>query len=88
MLIKRFQEPLSTPLGAGKTALLNEATGEYLTFDETATAIWDKTEAPITFDNLVLQLLEEYEVDRNLLEGEVRQALETLSQKKLIELHQ
>lgn len=88
MLIKRFQEPLSTPLGGGKTALLNEATGEYLTFDETATAIWEKIEAPITFDDLVSQLLDEYEVDRKLLEDDVNQALETLSQKKLIELEQ
>lgn len=88
MLIKRCHEPLSAPLGEGTIALLHEETGEYLTFDETATSIWEKIERPIAFDDLISQLLEEYQVDRNLLEIEVHDALRKLAQKKLVELQQ
>ena len=56
MLMKRFREPLSIPLGDGKTALRNEATGEYVT-DETANAIWKESPTPITVDDLVSRLL-------------------------------
>lgn len=86
MLITRRQEPLSTPMGGGHTALLCEETGEYLTFDETATAIWEKTRKPIEFDALVTALASEYAVDIAILEQDVRQTLDTLSDKKLIEL--
>lgn len=86
MLIKRRQEPLSTPMGGGHTALLCEETGEYLTFDETATAIWEKTRNPIEFDALVTELAGEYGVDIVRLRKDVRGALDTLSDKKLIEM--
>ncbi len=86
MLVKRNSSILASALPDGNTALLNVDTGRYLTFDATATAIWNRTQEPISFADLIASLLEEYEVDRTVLEKDVRTALETLAQKKVIAL--
>ena len=86
MLVKRNSSILASALPDGNTALLNVDTGRYLTFDETATAIWNRTERPIQFDDLIASLLEEYEVEPAVLEKDVRAALDTLCDKQVIAL--
>ena len=48
VLVKRNPRVLSSALPDGHTALLVIETGRYVTFDATATAIWNLTEQPIT----------------------------------------
>lgn len=86
MLIERISEPLSTPLGEGDTALLNERTGEYLTFNATASAVWEQTGSPIQFDVLVAALAKEYSVDQAVLESDVKRTLAMLEDKQLIKI--
>lgn len=86
MLVKRNATILASTLPDGNTALLNVDTGRYLTFDASATAIWQRTENPITFDDLIASLMEEFDVDKAVLEADVRAALETLAEKQVIEI--
>ena len=84
MLVKRNPRVLSSTLPDGNAALLVVETGRYVTFDETATAIWERTKEPIAFGDLVASLLEEYEVARDVLELDVRTTLETLAEKRVL----
>jgi hypothetical protein len=86
VLVTRNATILASTLPDGNTALLNTDTGRYLTFDASATAIWQRTENPITFDDLIASLMEEFEVERAVLEADVRAALETLAEKKVIQI--
>ena len=86
VLVKRNSSILASALPDGSTALLNPETGRYLTFDETATAIWSRTEEPITFSDLIASLLEEYDVDQAALEKDVKAALLNLADKKVLAL--
>lgn len=86
MLVKRNPRVLSSTLPDGNAALLVVETGRYVTFDATATAIWERTKQPITFADLIASLLEEYEVARDVLEDDVRAALDTLADKQVISL--
>jgi len=86
VLVKRNPRVLASALPDGNTALLVVETGRYVTFDPTATAIWERTEEPITLRDLVASLLSEYEADEAVLERDVRNALETLADKKVVTL--
>ena len=86
MLVKRNPRILASPLPDGSTVLLNLETGRYLTFNETATAIWERAAQPISVAEIVSSLLEEYEADRVTLEIDVRDALKTLSERQVVTL--
>lgn len=86
MLVKRNPRVLASALPDGNTALLVVETGRYVTFDAAATAIWEKTETPIAFSDLIASLLEEYDVDQVTLERDVKEALSTLADKQVVTL--
>lgn len=86
MLVKRNPRILSSVLPDGNAALLVVETGRYVTFDQTATAIWERTQEPIAFADLIASLLEEYDVAREVLEDDVREALEALAEKQVLSL--
>lgn len=86
MLVKRNPRVLASALPDGNTALLIVETGRYLTFDATATAVWERTQDPVTFADLVDSLLEEYAVERDVLERDLRATLATLAEKQVLTL--
>lgn len=86
MLVKRNANVLASSLPDGNMALLNVDTGRYLTFDETTSAIWNRTEKPISLSDLISSLLEEYDADPAVLEKDVRSTLETLAEKQVMSL--
>ncbi|MEM1194981.1 MAG: PqqD family peptide modification chaperone [Pseudomonadota bacterium] len=86
MLVKRNPRLLASALPDGNTALLVIETGRYVTFDKTATAIWDRTESPIDFADLIGSLLEDYDVARDVLERDVTDALHSLAEMQVLTL--
>jgi len=86
MLVTRNSEVLASPLPDGNTALLHIKTGKYLTFDETASAIWSRTEQPVSFTDLIASLLKEYDVEQSVLEEDVKATLQTLADKQVLSL--
>lgn len=86
MLVKRNPRLLASALPDGNTALLVIETGRYVTFDQTATAIWERTENPIAFVDLIGSLLEQYDVDQDVLERDVTDALHSLAEMQVLTL--
>ncbi|MEM6828722.1 MAG: PqqD family protein [Pseudomonadota bacterium] len=86
VLVKRNPRVLSSALPDGHTALLVIETGRYVTFDATATAIWNLTEQPITKDGIVSSLLAEFDVTPERLEEDVAHALAALEDKRIVTL--
>ncbi|MDJ0978926.1 MAG: PqqD family protein [Erythrobacter sp.] len=86
MLVKRNPRVLASALPDGNTALLVVETGRYVTFDETATAIWQRIEQPISFNDLIASLMAEYDVSNDVLQSDVRNALHALEDKQVLTL--
>lgn len=70
----------------GEAVILDTATGEYYGLNEVGARIWVLLQEPMTFTALVDALLEEYRVDRDQCEAEVRDLLCTMAEKELLEL--
>ena len=60
--------------------------GKYFAFNEVATRIWEILEKPKTEDELVTQLLEEYEVEEEQCRAEVKELLGELGKLGLVEM--
>ncbi len=86
MLVKRNPRLLASALPDGNTALLVVETGRYVTFDGTATAIWERIEDPIAFADLIDSLLAEYDVTQAVLEKDVTDALHKLAEMQVVTL--
>lgn len=65
--------------------ILDTATGEYYGLNEVGARIWALLQEPMAFSALVDALLEEYEVDRERCEAEVRDLLGRMEEKDLVE---
>jgi hypothetical protein len=70
----------------GEAVILDTATGEYYGFNEVGARIWTLLQEPMTFTALVDALLEEYRVDRDQCEAEVKDLLRRMAEKNLLEL--
>ena len=86
MLVTRNPRLLASALPDGNTALLVIETGRYVTFDETASAIWQRTQEPIAFADLIASLLSEYDVAQDVLERDVTKALHKLADMQVVTL--
>lgn len=71
---------------SGETVLLDLASEQYFGLDEVGTRIWMLLNEGQDLDGMVGTLLEEYEVERDQLEADVRALLESLLEAGLIEL--
>jgi hypothetical protein len=82
-----------------KNMILREIAGEYILIPTGALAlkytgvfaisslgvsVWKLLEADKTYEQIITDLLEEYEVDRETLERDVREFLDTLREKELL----
>lgn len=70
----------------GEAVLLDPTAGEYYGLNEVGTHIWTLLQEPMTFGEIVDALLDEYEVDRNQCEEEVRDLLDQMMEKSLLEV--
>ena len=82
-----------------KNMILREIAGEYILIPTGSLALkytgvfaisslgvcfWKLLEADKTYEQIITDLLEEYEVDRETLERDVREFLDTLREKELL----
>jgi hypothetical protein len=70
---------------SGETVLLDLASESYFGLDEVGTRIWTLLNEDKTAVEMVDVLLEEYEVERETLEGDVRDLLTALIEAGLLE---
>jgi hypothetical protein len=68
----------------GETVMLNMATAEYIKIDTIGAAIWQRLEQPVTVADLVVDLVESYQGDRDVIEADVLDFLEQISAKRLL----
>ena len=84
MAITISKDVLSQEL-AGETVLLDLASESYFGLDAVGTRIWQLLQGGADESQLVVTLLDEYEVEREVLERDVAELLDRLSEAGLIE---
>jgi len=58
--------------------------GKYFSLNQTATAIWEHLENPLTVEELYDRLMEEYEVDREQCIEEIKEYLDEMKELSLV----
>lgn len=81
---KRIVNLMEADVG-GELVALDAQAGQCFGFNEVATSVWRKLEQPKTFDELRDELLGDYEVDVEQCTRELRELLEDLLAKGLVE---
>ena len=76
---------ISTEL-EGEAVILDTAASEYYGLNEVGTRIWTLLQEPRTLDEIVKVLVEEYSVDRDQCEEDVRKLLNQMMEKNLLEV--
>lgn len=69
---------------SGETVLLDLASEKYFGLDPVGTRVWQLLNEGGSFSNMVDTFLDEYDVERGQLEGDVRELLESLVEAGLI----
>lgn len=70
----------------GETVMMNTITGKYYNLGKTGGAIWTIIEKAVIVDEIINQLTEKHQVDRNQCEQDVLLFLEQLYKSDLIEM--
>lgn len=81
---QRTEKGLFTNLG-GETVILNLAKNEYYSLNEISTFIWEKLESRPTTDEVVEQVMNEYEVSKEQCTQDVTLLFDELVSIDLIE---
>lgn len=68
----------------GETVMMDAATGKYYNLSEVGGRIWTLTENPLTWEELVQALTDEYDVDRAQCEEDIKPFMEQMIQNGLI----
>ena len=68
----------------GEVAMMNPDKGKYYGFDSIASRVWEIIFKPITYEELINQLIVEYDVSKQTCENDIRSLLEKLLKEGLI----
>ncbi|MGI6467583.1 MAG: PqqD family protein [Syntrophomonadaceae bacterium] len=68
----------------GETVLLNPVTGRYFGLNKVACSFWNKVDGKTTIDEIIDQMLEEYEVEREVLARDIEELVNTLTRFELL----
>ncbi len=71
---------------AGEAAILNVKSGIYFGLDPVGARVWKALDKPITFEQLCIELAEEYDVRRETLEADLRDLIHDLAVHGLVEI--
>jgi hypothetical protein len=82
-LVARDPDMLASEMD-GEKVMMSIERGEYYGLDETGSRVWDLIENETRVGDIVVQLLEEFDVDRDECARDVMEFLEELKQKGLI----
>ena len=72
---------------ADEAAIVNLKNGIYYGLDPVGTRIWTALREPVTFAEIRDALLNEFDVEPNALESDIRDFLRQLAEQGLIEIH-
>jgi hypothetical protein len=70
----------------GEKVMMSIKNGKYYNLGEIGGVIWDLIRFPITFNELIITLINEYEVDNEKCEEQVLRFLEMLQKEELIQI--
>ncbi len=71
---------------AGEAAILNLKSGVYFGLDPIGARVWKALLAPVTLDQLCIELAQEYDVQRETLEADLRELIQDLVAHGLVEV--
>lgn len=69
-----------------EVVMLDMASGFYFGLNSVASVIWQKLEKGISFDALIGQLMEEFQVERALCEQDTKELINQLLEKNIIRI--
>ena len=69
---------------AEELGVLNIVTGQYHVIDKVGNDIWRIMENPVTLDDIVVQLLKEYDIDEATCKNDVELFLQLLDERQLV----
>jgi len=69
-----------------EVVMLSIQNSEYYGLNEIGSTIWEMIEKPVQVETLMLQLMEEYEVERRQAESDILALLNDLYNKKIVHL--
>jgi len=78
---------LSSAKMDGDTVMMSEEKGMYYGLNPMAGKIWDMLQNPISPDEIIARLLDEFEVEKNTCEKEVIKFLDKLDNNDLLVIH-
>jgi len=84
-VIRRKDNHVTTELD-DELILMQVGSGQFYSMDDTARDIWQRLAGPITFEQLIEQLLEHYDLDRQTCVKEVSEFLRVLENSDLIQI--
>lgn len=70
----------------GETAMLNMENGVYYGLNPMGTRIWELIKKPITIQEIMNKILEEYEVDEDTCYDDLTELIEQMLENKLVEI--
>lgn len=83
LLISRDNNHVATEID-GELVLLDLASNSYLGFDPVGSSIWQLLETPITFRDLLIALVEKYDVMEDVCRADTISFLHDLAEKNLL----
>ncbi len=83
--IKRADGTIETEVD-GSRVLMSIELGKYYGLNEVASTIWEKMENPLAVEDLINQLLEEYDIDERSCTEQVLKYLEDLEKNCLLSI--
>ena len=84
-IVKRAEDTIWKTID-GEVVLLKPSSGDYFGLNATGASLWEEIDGEKSVEALVNILHDGYDVDRNILEGDICELLERMKSKGLIEI--
>jgi hypothetical protein len=79
------KDVVSCDLG-GETAMLDMKEGIYYGLNEMGTTIWDIIQKPVTLQEIIENILDEYDIDEETCYDDLVELIEQMEKNKLVEI--
>jgi DNA-directed RNA polymerase delta subunit len=83
-LIVQSKDYAYSDLNDIELVMINVNTGKYVSLNETGKLLWQLTEQPVTFDNIVTEFLKRYQISEEDCRKDLEPFIEKLLDKKII----
>ncbi len=85
-VIKSTKDNVFTEI-EGEATILNTATGTYYGLNETGTAIWKLIQTPVTFKKIIISILSNYKVEKEVCKKEINDLLLDMNKEGMITIN-